>query len=168
MTIVTSLETAKQFLNEEIAYLGGGFNPDTPFEDYVDTRSGEKLYNKRNAVLMNKNMTKAVDFFEQAGEDIHEYCLNQAASKDIVLPDLKMERLNKESAEKRFDDHDIWQESPLYGYPIAVWAVKTTSEEFPELFITEYDKGVFWTIGHNQNIVGTITECLDFLINRFI
>lgn len=70
-----TLAEAKAFLKKESEYLGLGFHPDTPFEDYIDSRNGQTMYCEEKAAEYNQLMEQAMDAFDEAGEDLYEYCL---------------------------------------------------------------------------------------------
>lgn len=70
-----TLQEAKEFLKEEIDYLGSAFHPDTDFNDYIDLRNGEKLYSPEQAQIHNEKMKQAFDAFDSADQDIYDYCI---------------------------------------------------------------------------------------------
>lgn len=71
-----NLAEAKEFLNYHIEYVGEGFHPDSDFADYMDRDRGS-LYSAENAKEANEKMEEVFEAFDEAGEDIYEYCLNQ-------------------------------------------------------------------------------------------
>lgn len=67
---------AKLFLDEFILKFKGGFNPDTPFEDYI-TKEGFFVYGVRQARMLNKKMGYAFDMFRGKNECIYDYVINK-------------------------------------------------------------------------------------------
>lgn len=70
-----SIETAKLKLGNWMREIGGGFHPDTPFEDYVDVESGVNCYGEFEAREKNEDMDRVFEAFSAAGEDVYGYCL---------------------------------------------------------------------------------------------
>lgn len=84
ITKVASIEDAKQFIKEEMEYVGGGFHPDTDFEDYEyagryeEGKPGKnlKMYSPEAAKEKNEIMNDVFYFFGNADEDVYEFCLS--------------------------------------------------------------------------------------------
>jgi hypothetical protein len=88
-----TLEQAKQFLRDEIKYLGGGFHPDTDFHNYIDVRNPSvTLYSDKNADKMNANMELAFDLFDAANEDIYEFCIVVMNGEEFTPEQIKAMR----------------------------------------------------------------------------
>lgn len=66
-----TLQQAKDFLTKEINYVGLAFHPDTDFQDY------KGLYNAQTAKECNDKLAECFDAFDEANEDIYQFCLDQ-------------------------------------------------------------------------------------------
>lgn len=77
ITEIGNLEQAKEFIKQCVTFVGTGFHPDTPFEDYINLRDGDTLFSEESATEHNALMDKCFDVFEENNEDIYEYTLSQ-------------------------------------------------------------------------------------------
>lgn len=76
------LSQAKQFVDNVIFKLGGGFHPDTPMNDYT-FRDGSRVFSKSVALLYEQKMDDAFEAFQSNDECIYEYSLNQIDRLEI-------------------------------------------------------------------------------------
>lgn len=76
ITEISNLEQAKGFINQCVTFVGTGFHPDTPFEDYVNLKDMKILFSAESATEHNALIDKCFDIFNENNEDIYEYTLN--------------------------------------------------------------------------------------------
>lgn len=80
------------------------------------------------------------------------------------IPDtFAITRLGVSFAENVLEDPDILESTQNHGDVIAVYRVSFDPMVAP-LNIVEYTDGKFWTYMHNDDYIGTLTGCIDFLI----
>ncbi len=73
---ITTLQEAKDFIKDCMDYIGIGFHPDTPFEDYDFADRKESMFSNESAALNNNLMDQAFEQFDEANEDIYEYSIS--------------------------------------------------------------------------------------------
>jgi hypothetical protein len=69
-----TLPDAQKFVSDCIDLLGLQFDPEKSFSEYKDRRTGLPLYNSHHARECDIMLQEATEAFENADEDINEYC----------------------------------------------------------------------------------------------
>lgn len=79
-TIPTAKECALHGVKEQIKYfvamLSIGFHPDTDFNDYVNIKTGRRIFSKPLAKRCNAQLEECFAMCEKYGLDIYEISLN--------------------------------------------------------------------------------------------
>ena len=78
-TSITTREEAEDFLAGCINLLRGGFHADTLGYQYVNGRTGERLFTDEEAATYDKNMAAAFSFFEEGS--IYAWCVQYASER---------------------------------------------------------------------------------------
>lgn len=68
---VTDASTAEQFIRWCVLMIGGGFHPDTSFDDYINLKSRKRLFSDKACEALERHMAVAVKFIDvyEAGMD---------------------------------------------------------------------------------------------------
>ncbi len=89
------LESAKTWNNSAIDFIGGGFHPDDPADDYINLTTDEPTFTPEQATAFDANRERAFNAFEAAGEDIYEYGLKHPTFANNMDPVLKASWVKK-------------------------------------------------------------------------
>ena len=106
---------------------------------------------------------------KQAGDFIASILPGAEVVKKEPLPiRLNMVRLTKEEASRYQQEipAEFFEDSPLCGQVVGVYQICPNEDHL--LYITELENGQFWTIGDQEDRLGTLTECINFLLNEFL
>jgi hypothetical protein len=83
---IETVADVKEMIKLIYTNLNLNFHPDTPFEDYINQRTGLPVFTLHQAELMNNIVEKAFDICQSASVDLYEIGLE--IHRQINLPNI--------------------------------------------------------------------------------